>query len=300
MTWDKGLMKNSYLSIFVAIFISTITLMGCDKDRPLPAPEDTTPKDTTYLSSTVQNPQQKIVLLEEFTGVYCYTCPATHQVVADIIQLYSGKVATVNTHSTHFGIYSDPTVMGNQYDFRTQDGDSMVTLLGGVISLPSAAIDRKTHTGETTIISQNRDLWESFVAQEINEAVPVNIEIANSYSSSNRKLQVVITLNYVQNVSETNFLSVLFVENNIIDKQLDSNFAVVQNYSHQHILRDYLTDYKGNQITPTKEPGRVYIKVFDYTIPSGWNENNTEVIAFVHESGGSFEISQVAIKPLKN
>ena len=296
-------MKNSYPFVFTVVFFAIIALTGCDKDKPLPAPAsiDNAPKDTTFLSSTIQSPEQKIVLVEEFTGVYCYTCPATHQVVADMIDSYSGKIVVVNTHSTHFGIYSDPDVMGNQYDFRTQDGDSIVTLLGGVISLPSAAIGRKIHSGETTIISQNRDLWESYVAQEINETVKVNIDIANSFSTSNRKLQVVITLNYVQNVNETNFLSVLLVENNIIDKQLDSNLAVVQNYSHQHILRDYLTEYKGNQITATKEPGRVYIRVFDYTIPNDWNENNVEVIAFVHKGWlSSQDVLQATLSSIIN
>ncbi len=294
-------MKNIYLFACAVVFISIVGLAGCDKDKPLPAPApvDNTPKDTTYIGS-IQNPQQKTVLLEEFTGVYCYTCPATHQVVAGIINNYPGRVAAINTHSTHFGIYSDPSIMGNQYDFRTQDGDSAVIMLGGVISLPSASVDRKIQTGETVIISQNRDLWDSYVAEQLISSVSVNINISSEYVSADRKLQLVITLNYVQDISQTNFLSVLLVENNIIDKQLDGNSNIVPNYSHQHIFRDYLTDFQGNQITATREAGRVYIRVFDYTVPGDWNENNVEVIAFVHEIEVSKELLQAAVKSIIN
>lgn len=294
-------MKNFKPCVLAVIFILMLGLQACDKDQPLPAPApaDNSPRDTTYISS-IQNPQQKVVLLEEFTGVYCYTCPATHQVVATIIDNYQGRVAAINTHSTHFNNYSDPSIMGNKYDFRTEDGDSIVTLLGGVVSLPSASIDREIQTGETVIISKNRDLWDSYVAQQLISSVSVNVDISSEYISSERRLQLVIELNYVEDVSAINFLSVLLVENNIIDKQLDGNSVIVPDYSHMHIFRDYLTDFKGNQITATKEAGRVYIRVFDYTIPAEWNANNLEVIAFVHENEVSNELLQAAIKSIIN
>jgi len=246
----------------------------------------------------VPSPQQKIVLLEEYTGVYCYTCPATHQVIAGIISLYPGKVIVTNTHSTSFGIYTDPDVMGNLYDFRTVDGDSVVDMLGGVISLPSGVVDRLVHPGETTVISQNRDLWASYVGQQLAEDVKVNIEITTNFTADTRNLQVVVTLNYVQAVNEVNNLSVLFVENNIIDKQQAVDFSVDSNYAHQHILRDYLTDYEGNEIAITKEPGRVYIRVYNYTLPLDWEQDNVEVIGFVHQQGASLEVLQGAISPV--
>jgi len=286
-------MKRDISHLLLAATLVTFFLswVGCTQDKAIPGPTDDEPKDTTYID-VVQSPQQKIVLLEEYTGVYCYTCPATHEVVEGILNLYPNRVIATNTHSTSFGIYSDPNVMGNLYDFRTEDGDSVVSMLGGVISLPSGVVNRKIHSGETTIISQNRDLWVSYVAQELTEAVKVNVEIATDFTEETRNLQVVITLNYVQSVNEANYLSVLFVENNILDKQLDSNFAVIQYYAHQHILRDYLTYYEGSEIATTKEPGRV-------NLPVAWDENNVEVICFVHEQGASQNILQAATSPVK-
>jgi len=284
--------------LLLAVMLITFQLswVGCIQDKPIPSPA---PKNTTYID-VVQSPQQKVVLLEEYTGVYCYTCPATHQVVAGILSLYPGKVIATNTHSTSFGIYTDPDVMGNLYDFRTEDGDSIVDLLGGVISLPSAAVDRKIHSGESTIISQNRDLWASYVEQELTEAVKVNIEITNDFTADTRNLQIVVALTYVQAVSEANYLSIIFVENNIVDKQLAADFTFDENYSHQHILRDYLTYYKGDEIGTTKEPGRVYIRVYNYNLPAEWDENNVEVIGFVHERGPSLKVLQAALESVIN
>ena len=289
----------SHLLAFTALATFYLSWLGCDQDKAIPGPIGNTPVDTTYVD-VVQNPQQKIVLLEEYTGVYCYTCPATHQVIAGILSLYPGRVIATNTHSTSFGIYSNPDVMGNLYDFRTVDGDSVVDLLGGVISLPSGVVNRKIHPGETTIISQNRDLWQSYVEQELTEAVKINIEITNDFTASTRNLQVVVSLNYVQAVNEANYLSILFVENNIIDKQLAADLTVDPNYSHQHILRDYITHFRGNEVATTKEPGRVYIRVYNYIIPENWNENNIDVIGFVHRGGASLNILQAGIKEAVN
>ncbi|MBL4656624.1 MAG: Omp28-related outer membrane protein, partial [Flavobacteriales bacterium] len=243
----------SYLLLLTLLFLVQLIWIGCDEDTPIPSPIQDIHKDTTYVDE-IQTPQQRIVLLEEYTGVYCYTCPATHQVVAEILSLYPDRVISTNTHSTSFGIYSNPDVMGNLYDFRTVDGDSVVNMLGGVISLPSGVVNRKTHSGETTIISQNRDLWQSYVEQELTETVKVNIEIETDFTKDTRNLQVVVTLNYTQAVNEANYLSVLFVESNILDKQLMADLSEDPNYSHQHITRDYLTSFKGDEVATTKVP----------------------------------------------
>ena len=265
--------------------------VSCKKEKSPVTEPPAVPTDTTYVSETVQTPQLKNVLIEEFTGVYCYTCPFAHEIVADIIATNPGRIAATNVHSHHYGIYDNPDVMGNLYDFRTEDGDSLVVLLGGVTSVPSGAVDRKIFSGETAIISQNRDLWEGYVNEQLMETVPVNIEMEAAFDSETRNLQVVVELNYLEDISETNFMSLILTENNIIDKQ-DTDTGIVEDYVHQHILRKILTAPEGNPITTILEPGRVYIRLFNYILPTDWNENNMDVIAIVHERDVRWDVLQ--------
>ena len=282
--------------LYSLLILGTFFWAGCDEDVAIP--NEVVTSDTTYLDA-IQSPQQKVVLLEEYTGVYCYTCPATHLVTAGILAAYPNKVIATNTHSTSFGIYTNPLVMGNLYDFRTVDGDSVVNMLGSVISLPSAAIDRKIHSGETRIISENRDFWQSYVAQQLSGDVKVNIRLDADFTFETRNLQVIVTLNYVEDVNIANYLSILLAENNIVDKQLMADLTVNDLYSHEHIVRDYMTDFYGEKITVSKEAGRVYVRVFNYTVPEEWDEDNLDVVVFVHEQGASKEIFQAASGKVK-
>jgi len=286
----------------IRVFLYTgllLLLFACKKDNPpVPVVPPNEPKDTSYIAGSIQSAQQKIVLMEEFTGVYCYTCPQGHAAVSDIVANNPGKVAVLNIHSQFYGIYSNPAVMGNKYDFRTKDADTIVSMLGGIVSVPSGAVDRVMHSGETTIMSYNRDYWGNYAATQLTEIPPVNIDIETDFTADSRKLQIVVELNYTQNLTENNYLSIAIAENNIIDKQFVDT-VVVDNYSHQHILRDVITNAKGDLIDVSREAGRVYIRVFNYTLPNEWDTNNIDIIAFVHEGESSWHVLQAAVKIIK-
>lgn len=104
--------------------------------------------------------QERNVLIQEFTGVYCYTCPMAHEITEELIADHPQAIVPINIHSHFFSIYGDPNVMGNEFDFRTTNGDSIVSLLGGVISLPSASFDMSTQPGEDAAVSFQRVLGQ--------------------------------------------------------------------------------------------------------------------------------------------
>lgn len=281
------------------LLIGAIIIVGassCKKQQLPDLPKE--PIDTSYIANSVVTKQLKHVLVQEFTGVYCYTCPSGHQAVADIIMANPGRISAMNIHSVFYGIYSNPAVMGNKYDFRTEDGDSIVSFLGGISSVPSGAIDMKIQSGETTILSTKRANWGDYVSDQINEMPPVNVEIESSLNSFNRYLRIVITLKYTEDVSENNYLTVAIVENNIVDKQYVDT-VVVDDYIHQHILKKCLTLPKGSLIDASLEKGRVYIRVYEYFLPSEWNENNVEIVAYVHERDNSTNVLQAASYKIK-
>lgn len=65
----------------------------------------------TIVSTT---PQDKNVVLEEFTGVNCVFCPDGHARAQAIQDAYPDRVSLINIHT---GGFANPT--GNQPDFRT-------------------------------------------------------------------------------------------------------------------------------------------------------------------------------------
>ncbi|MBL4624944.1 MAG: Omp28-related outer membrane protein [Flavobacteriales bacterium] len=258
-------------------------------------PVDETPKDTFFISSVIAVPQQKVVLLEEFTGVYCYTCPLGHLVADSIIEEFPGQIAPLNIHSVFYGIYDDPNVLGNSNDFRTKDGDSIVSMLGGIISVPSGSIDRVIASGEAQVLTQNRDNWKEYVETRLTEVPPVNIEIKTEFDETTRNLQIVVVLKYTEGQTPNNYLSVVIAEDDVEDKQLVDTVVVID-YKHPHILRDAITDVKGDQIDVSLVAGLIYVRVYNYQVPTGWNSSNVEIVAYVHEKDNTWNVLQAATK----
>ena len=293
-------MKKEFLILLSILLL----LLGCSKDddsivtpnstsSPIENPLLAFNTDTTFSDLNIA-PQSKVLLMQEFTGVYCYTCPLAHTITANLIQMYPNRIAAMNVHSHFYGLYDDPAVMGNLYDFRTFDGDTIVSMIGGVFSVPSAAFNMTIQPGESKITSYLRDNWIGYATNELNGIPRANVEIATTFNASNRNLKIVIKYHIQENISENLYYNVALVENKIIDKQFVDT-VVVDNYSHEHIFRDALTDPKANFLASSPSQGEVFIKVINYTVSSNWNENNIEIISYIHEKDIKWNVLQTAI-----
>ena len=99
-------------------------------------------------------PENKNVILEEFTGIQCVYCPDGH-LIADQIQ--SNNINDVYIIKIHTGGYSYPSA--GQPDFRTQWG-YIIENQSDIIGYPCANINRHyfptlTSQGGTSIFRNN-------------------------------------------------------------------------------------------------------------------------------------------------
>jgi len=296
-------MKKFSLSIGI---VASILFLGCDKvEEPntgsgggLAINLISYENDTSFVNLTQLTPQQPVLLMQEFTGVYCYTCPLAHAITKDVMDMFPGQVAAMNIHSHYFSIYDDPNVMGNLYDLRTQAGDSIVNMLGGVLSVPSAAFNMKHLPGEASITSNTRANWVGYATNELTLTPTANVELATEFDASSRNLKVVAKYHVLEDMLEDMYSSVFLVEDSIVDKQFVDT-AVVNDYNQMHILRDAVTDARSDFLASTPTKGMVFIKVYNYTVPAAWNENNIEVISYIHQKDASWDAIQTAVQPIQ-
>ncbi len=223
----------------------------------------------------------RVLLIEEMTGVYCYTCPLAHDTVAALIERYPGRIAAINIHSHAFGIYDNPKVLGNKYDFRNADGDSIVSYLGGIISVPSASIDRMVHPPDTAIISFKRANWRSYVTRRVTQPSFVELRVFNStwdiYGSATVNIKIRFTKAFTGRVGYI----FAVVENDIVDKQFKDT-AVVEDYHHQHILKRMETDIGGRFLAQDPPLGQAFVRVHRLEIPDYNLRNVRYVVAVVN------------------
>lgn len=265
-------MKN-ILTLFTFFAILTF---GCDE---IVAPID--------LQIT---PTGRRVLVEEFTGVRCVNCPEGSKKIKELIEneIYGDYVIPISIHAGFFANPYDSSL----YDFRTPQGSSLQTnLLGPVGGYPAASINRTIYPNETELpIALSK--WAGYIIQDILELPKVEVDITPTYDSTSRQLSVTVDLDFSETVTTSLGISVMILENDIVDYQLTKN-GKEHDYVHQHVLRTMLTNYAGESIAIGQtKAGSTPTFTYTFTLPTAWNADNCEIVAFVSQKGTDLNVLQ--------
>lgn len=250
--------------------------------------------DTTYVESPVATPDAKLVLIEEFTGVRCPNCPQGHDIVANIKSTNPGKVVSISLHPINS--LGAPYSFSVQ-DFRSQKAQTLFDYLGQIGLEPAAGIDRTIFGGESKILL-DKSKWTTYTTQQLATTTPVNVLIDKALDTTNNELIVTVELHYTAAVTETNKLTVVLTESDMITAQLDG--AIIDTfYNHKDVMRDFISDTQGDLLTTTLEAGRVIRKVYKKTLDAAWKPENMHIVAYVHESANAkivYQVKEVKVK----
>jgi hypothetical protein len=239
--------------------------------------------------------QSRQVLIEEFTGVKCVNCPAGSEAIKNLIDIHDPQLIAVSIHA---GFFSTP-YNDSSFDFRTDEGDAVLSFVGEPLGFPTAVINRKLFQGEMDLqISQNQ--WADFINQEINISPKIKLAIKTQYEESSRELQAEVSIFVQENINDEDVrLSIMITESHIIDYQLTPG-GKESEYEHNHVLRGMMTNFDGNPLSEELTTGSSYCKKHTMIVPIEWNVNNCEIISFVHTGGSSKEIFQAHQESLIN
>ncbi len=219
-------------------------------------------------------PENRTVLLEDFTGIHCGYCPEGHVIMAALEERFGPRYVGVGVHAGGFAV-----PQGNEPDFRTDEGtaiDAHFTISG----YPAGVINRHLFDGEDDL---GRGSWEGAVEQVLDMPSPVNLGVESSYDAGTQTLTVHTHALYTgDSPSGNDYISVLVTESHIIGYQADYTNGTHQNYDHLHVLRGYLTDTWGEDVG-NHVAGETVDRTYTMAVPPEWNIANCEVVAFISE-----------------
>ncbi len=223
-------------------------------------------------------PENRNAVLEEYTGMKCTFCPDGHRIAQSIYEKDPNNVILLNIHTDAYGT---PTPGTNQPDFRTPYGNEFASEMG-VSGYPSGTLNRMNLLGQTSP-ALNRGSWESASIEVRSLASRVNMGLASSFEEATRELTVQVELYYTtSSLLPTNFINVAFAENGYLGYQIDGG-VVVNDYEHNHILREMLTGQWGDEVTTTTA-GTSVSRTYTYIVPEQYDIDKCEVVASVAES----------------
>ncbi len=281
---NKHISMNKFLQFGQFSFIALIVLASicscCDE-----IPPEITPCQT-----------DRVVLVEEFTGIDCVNCPTGSEKIEQIASQNPGKVIVVGIHAGFFATNH------NGFDLRCADGQSLEQYLGPVQGYPAATINRKIFPDENQLplgLSQ----WAGLINSEICNRPIVNLALTPAFNSNDTTATITVDITptsyFSDNLDYDMAVTVMITENNIVGYQKTPTGSDTA-YVHKHVLRDVLsTDYKGDVIiTKGNIVTAQQVVISDYKIPAGWDPDNCYVVAFVHNKGSNIEVHQAAEKHL--
>ncbi len=243
----------------------------------------------------------RVVLLEELTGVSCPNCPVGTAAIDQIKANYGKAVVAVGIHGSFL---SWPTPE-NKYDFRNEYAAELEEYLRPWQGKPAASINRIKHTDDELSISTPA-VWSNYIDAELNKEHVMNLLLTTSYDAETRDLDITVTMIPLKDFSSDDnvHVSVMIVENKIIDAQED-NSTILKEFEHNHVLRTMLTSAKGNPVQQELVENTPINKDFSFTIPLPeegdllWVPENIDVIAFTHiVEGDTKDVLQAAEKKI--
>ncbi|PZF71505.1 Omp28-related outer membrane protein [Taibaiella soli] len=254
--------------------------------------------DSTY-TATVETPQNRNVMIEEFTGVTCANCPAGHAMIEGFEAKYPNRIIEARIYPFNFG-QATPTDVTKQ-DFRTQKGtDLAFVFFGGLSFMPACVIDRVPVNNQIMVSSPS---WSDQVDKRIATVTPLNMYITSAYDAGSKTANITVKTAITQDIAKKLNLTVAIVEDSIIDAQ-EYPSTTDTFYMHQSVLRDFVTDYTGSEILPGLNPkpaGQVYIRYFSYKLSNdAWVPEHCRVIAWIsNNEGKDIEVAQSVVTHVK-
>lgn len=276
-------MKN----IFYALLFGFAFFTSCEEIPPQINPQ-MGPIDNPNNPSPVDD-QLRQVMIEEFTGVNCVNCPDGSQAIETLIDIHGERLVAVSIHSS--GSFSRP-IAESQYDFRTPEGDNLLSYLGAPIGYPTAVVNRKKFQDEFDL-QLGKGQWAGYIVEELAIPPKVRIAIEPTYTEASRDLRTDVTLYVDEDISDPDVrLSVMILEDDIVDAQVTPE-GTKEDYKHKHVLRDMLTNFDGDIISENLTANAEIEKSYDLNIPVGWVASNCKIVVFVSLGGQVKDVLQV-------
>ena len=239
-------------------------------------------------------PQNKNVILEQYTGINCVFCPQGSTIAN---QIYNANPDRVVVIAVHAGGFANP--QAGQPDFRTPFGPSLLAQTG-ITGFPGGTVNRHVFPGlEMTPggTGMGRGNWTNASNQILAQPSYLNVGAEAQIDLETRELTVNVEVYYTGNSPfSTNKLNVALLQ----DKTYAFQSGGGPDYEHNNRLVHLISGQWGVDITTTTE-GSLHSETFNYTIPDHYNQvpaelENMRVAVFVAENTQVI-ISGVQVSP---
>lgn len=302
-------MKNKFSLLLLVIAVS---FAACDKIKDT---RENTTQGTAISSDAVligndtlvfpadATPAKKRVLVEEFTGHFCGTCPPAAIILYDSLHNYFGD--DLITMAIHSGNFADtcPTALdcpggltpdAYTVNYRSDYGDHE-TILFGVTTNPIGMVDR---VGYPTTHKKTSSSWKAAIQAELAITPIAKMELVSKYDASTRTLKSAVRTTFTSAQTDSIRLQMIVVEDSIVNWQTwySHNPVYVPDYLFHDVVRASFNGLQGDIIS--SDVSAAVLTGYSVTLSSVINEHHCKVIAFLYRES-DYRVLQAVQKSIE-
>lgn len=252
------------------------------------------------------SPAVQRVMIEEFTGHLCGSCPPAAIILNDSLRaLFGDKLVVVSVHSGHFadvcpgGLDCGGTPSGSFGDDYTSGVGNAIHDEFGFISYPMAMINRvdyPTGTHKKTSLS-----WKGFAQTELNALPKARLNSEIVYNAASRQVKAAVRVEMLSTYTGNLKLQMVIVEDSIIGWQQWYNHTpqFVPDYLFHDVLRSSMNGDFGEPINADAsiDSGTKFIKGYFSTLDAAWNADHCKLVAYIYDVD-TYKVVQVIEKEI--
>ena len=219
---------------------------------------------------------KKRILIEDYTGTWCGYCARVAYAVEQVLENTSNAVLV--------GIHRDSSNPSDAtYDPYNYDTSSIEENLEAV-GYPKGYLNRTV-------------LWESPEPEHVSQVLELTqgdnpkLGLAMTNEANGNNISLEVNIKIAQSFNNLS-LVVYVLENGLIYEQKNytqyfDGVNPIEEFEHNHVLKDCITNLKGDTINMDSFEDNIYSRTFDFELSSNIaNTANVEFVAFVVDENG--------------
>jgi len=229
----------------------------------------------------------RVVLLEELTGVGCQNCPQGSAIAESLAEsVFPGQVIIVGVH----GNFLTEMLANSKYNFKNQDAVDLELYLKPWQGKPCASINRVLFEGEDQLANNKPGEWQGLVNDILQQPHQVELVFSHEFDAVSGELTVNVGIAPLMDIPQGEFrLTVMLTESHMIDPQKNGNI-IEDDYEHNHVLRDIVTNFDGdvigNSFTKGSNLTRTVTANIQEIVDGEWLPENMHIVVAIANTGG--------------
>ena len=238
---------------FFLILVSLLAFASCDKIEENNYVVYSGASGEWFDGNGVADHTQRAII-EKYTGVRCMNCPTAEDAINNAVSQYNGKLLAVAIHDSSTA-FTRP--YNGSPDLRTATGNAWSNYFGvfAAAQYPMALVNRTQVSGSWDLFNPVSGI-NSHVDPIVNSPATIAIQVeAGTQASSPATINTTVNIEFLESVGDALNLTLFIIEDGINATQLMPDGSRNEDYIHNHVFRQVITDLWGAQVDCTGAKG---------------------------------------------